>query len=945
YPAGRHDLIEPLLGYLADCIPAHLRPVAASRPNRALDIPFFLPQNDTPTFTGRGEELRRLESLLLNRKGKKLCSIVGLAGTGGVGKSALACHFAERYKNEFPGGVIGLRVDDKDLDTIVRDFARCIKEEIDPDDQRDASTLMQEMFRNRRALLIFDNAENPEIRSLHPGGDLCAVILTTRDRMLPLLIDIPAEGRIDLSVLPKSKAFKLLRRLIGDKRIAAEVKASIEVTGHVGCLPLALQIAGAALQMQAWPSIAEYADALREERLEVLRVRGNEHLDVRASFSLSLKFLEAEELDFFACLSVCAQDGFSLKAAVAATGHDKASAQQRLAYLYRLSLLNQAITGTGRYVFHPLIGSFAREIADERGLRDSAAERHAGFYTELIRSSDINDPEAASIIAAELDDILLAEQWRQQHELANDEILIRLQPFFQRAGHWQKAVKLISGSMSTAERKEDWRLLAQLYIQQAKYLSLQGDLGSAEETLAPVDEMLGKIEAQQVRRRCEAMLLNTRGGIFQRRGRFDDAVKAFEQSAVIEEELGNDHGQATVLNSLGGVLQRQGQFDKAVEAFQRSYDSLIQTGDERGQAMVLTSLGGVEQRMGQFENAANHFRSAIEIEERQGNSRGLAIVLNSLGGVLQRQGKLDEAEAAFRRSSVLEDQLGDKRGQAMVLNSLGGVLQRQGKLDKAEAAFRRSSEIGEALGDNRHLAMVLNSLGGVLKRQGRFDEAAEAFEQSYELLVELNDQRGQAMVLNSLGGVLQRQGKFDEAVDAFQRSLVISEEQNDQQSIAMRLNSLGGVLQRQGRFDEAEAAFRQSYAISELLGDQRSLAMVLNSLGDVLQRQGRFDEALEALNRSCSIFEKSKDLRSQAMVKFTLGKTFLSKGDVDKAVSALIKSFEINEKLRDKQGLAIVLLILVPVLRRLGRHKDASGILDRALKIDPQSNRLKNLKR
>lgn len=44
-------------------------------------VPFVLPQGDTPNFTGRTQELDHLRELLLERKGPRVCGIVGLAGT------------------------------------------------------------------------------------------------------------------------------------------------------------------------------------------------------------------------------------------------------------------------------------------------------------------------------------------------------------------------------------------------------------------------------------------------------------------------------------------------------------------------------------------------------------------------------------------------------------------------------------------------------------------------------------------------------------------------------------------------------------------------------------------------------------------------------------------------------------------------------------------------
>ena len=73
----------------------------SSSTNSVREILFKLPQRDISTFTGRDKELKQLENQLINHQGNKVCSIVGLAGIGGIGKSALACHFATKYKNKF----------------------------------------------------------------------------------------------------------------------------------------------------------------------------------------------------------------------------------------------------------------------------------------------------------------------------------------------------------------------------------------------------------------------------------------------------------------------------------------------------------------------------------------------------------------------------------------------------------------------------------------------------------------------------------------------------------------------------------------------------------------------------------------------------------------------------------------------------------------------------
>ena len=81
-----------------------------------------------------------------------------------------------------------------------------------------------------------------------------------------------------------------------------------------------------------------------------LRIKGDPDFNVEASLNLSLELLADEEIEFFACLSVCAEEGFAFKTAMAAAGYeDEWEAEEFLESLYESSLLNYAETGQDRF--------------------------------------------------------------------------------------------------------------------------------------------------------------------------------------------------------------------------------------------------------------------------------------------------------------------------------------------------------------------------------------------------------------------------------------------------------------------------------------------------------------------------------------------------------------------------------------------------------------------
>jgi hypothetical protein len=259
-------------------------------------LPFTLPPIDLANFTGREEELKKLEELIFNQQGSRVVGIVGLTGTGGMGKSALAVYFATKHRKRFPDGVIGLRVDGSSVDEIARRFALHIVDKVDPNLK--ALEIMQMHFQERRMLLILDNAEDATARLLEPGGDKCAVIITTRNRNL----NLGTTGQIDLNRFSTKETHDLLVSFLIKKGVDEEPDAVQRIHNLVGGLPLAIRIVGGALADEKETTIGEFANRLESEKNRLyLQDPDDESLDVHASINVSLKKLDDAQIHIYSC--------------------------------------------------------------------------------------------------------------------------------------------------------------------------------------------------------------------------------------------------------------------------------------------------------------------------------------------------------------------------------------------------------------------------------------------------------------------------------------------------------------------------------------------------------------------------------------------------------------------------------------------------------------------
>ena len=92
--------------------------------------------------------------------------------------------------------------------------------------------------------------------------------------------------------------------------------------------------------------------------------------------------------------------------------------------------------------------------------------------------------------------------------------------------------------------------------------------------------------------------------IHQQQGRYDDAVKSYQESMNIFEELGNKSGIAITLHQLGMIHQHQGRYDDAVKSYKESMKISEKLGDKSG---ISNSLG----QMGRIYYVQKNYKKAL----------------------------------------------------------------------------------------------------------------------------------------------------------------------------------------------------------------------------------------------------------------------------------------------------------------------------------------------
>src|SRR6202050_3365688 len=365
-------------------------------PDRArLPAPVMLPAT-VPGFTGRARELRALSGLL--RPGGPVL-IRAIGGTAGVGKTALAVHWARRAAADFPDGqlYVNLRGFGPADPLPPAEALRAFLDALGVPAARLPATLdgRQALYRSllddRRMLIVLDNARDPaQVRPLLPATPTAMVLITSRSELASLVVTHGATT-ISLDVLTVAEARDMLTERLGADRVAAEPEAADELIGLCARLPLALAITAARAVTHPGFTLAALTAELRDAkgRLDALST-GEDATDVRAVLSWSYQSLQPPAARMFRLLGLHPGPEITAAAAASLAGTGMVVARRLLRELTRCHLL--AAPAAGRDAFHDLLRAYAAEQAAAVGSGDdrrAATGRMLDHYLHSARSADL----------------------------------------------------------------------------------------------------------------------------------------------------------------------------------------------------------------------------------------------------------------------------------------------------------------------------------------------------------------------------------------------------------------------------------------------------------------------------------------------------------------------------------------------------------------------------
>ncbi|NUK37482.1 tetratricopeptide repeat protein [Streptomyces lunaelactis] len=663
------------------------RPSAASR---TAEVPAQLPLG-VRGFTGRDEELARLSAVLASAGAETAAVVISaVSGMAGVGKTALAVHWARRVGSAFPNGQLyvnlrgfgpqGAAVTPTEA---VRGFldAFGVRPERVPPGLDAQVGLYRSLLAGRRVLVVLDNARDErQVRPLLPGAAGCMALVTSRNRLTGLAA---AEGAhlLPVDLLHPAAAREMLANRLSAGRVAAEAEAVGDIVARCAGLPLALAVVAARAAAQPQIPLGVLAEELREagRRLDALD-GGEPASQVRAVFSWSYRALSTDAARGFRLLGLHPGPDAGLAAVAALAGVPPEQAAELLIELTRGNLLVEHVPG--RYAFHDLLRVYAGELVavhDSEQLRRAAVHRMLDHYLHTAWAADVlvtPQPNPVTLAPArpganpgEPTDYQQALDWF----VAEYRVLLEvvrgaptgfdghvwrlaavLTTFLDRHGYWQALAAVGRRALEAARRKDDRAGEANAHRGLGLALDRLEDPGQARGHYLQALELFAALGSDAGQARTHQHLARMSGA----QGRQQQALEHAYRSLEHYRAVGDRAGQSAALNHIGWVSAQLGDHVEALARCEQALALALATRDVNGQAHTWDSLGYIRYRMGQYQQAVDCYRQAVELFLATGERNSEARCLVWLGDSHHSAHQVGAAHDAWTRALTITDELG-----------------------------------------------------------------------------------------------------------------------------------------------------------------------------------------------------------------------------------------------------------------------------------------------
>lgn len=613
----------------------------------------------TTSFIGREAEIEIIVSLVKKHR------IVSIIGTGGCGKTRLACEMVAKLKNKYRDGVWFVPLAPVESEELVlKQLMSALS--IDEVPGKEMMEVLLERLSQKNLLILLDNCEHLRSTCADISTNLLqsvpglSLLITSREALnikgekvwstSPLsLVDF--EDVRDVESAFQSEAVRLFadRALLNNHNfqlVDKNVSDVVTICQKVDGIPLAVELVASRTRYMDVHTIIERFDGRLASIPSMLSKTVERHKTLQATIEWSYVLLTEEERNLFRKLSVFTGE-FDLKAVEEVSVDEFLRKERIMVILSQLvdKSMVQTVYQPGHQMWYKLLETLREYGTNMRSVRNESqkiSRKHFEYYSSIADQA-YNERMSRQVfwmdqIRLEHNNILTALNWAEIHEPEGfKRLAANLSWFWGRLNNYSTAIDILENVVASKPRDK--------------------------ETNARLNTGYG------------SLLFTTAG--------FQKAVVVLQRGVLLWRELENKKEESLTLANLAELVHGIGDIEAAMKYAKEGLELARELNDPSIElhSVIAVITGLVFSKNTQ--EARPMVRNAIKLAEDQQNLFILTTTHHLMGDCGLIDGKYDEAERDYGLSLEASIKYGDTSYTCMQITSIAMAVAGQGRLEKA----------------------------------------------------------------------------------------------------------------------------------------------------------------------------------------------------------------------------------------------------------------------
>lgn len=307
-------------------------------------------------------------------------------------------------------------------------------------------------------------------------------------------------------------------------------------------------------------------------------------------------------------------------------------------------------------------------------------------------------------------------------------VLFRKGQYYELSDDYDRALSYYEESLNLREKIDDFEGVSSSCNQIAWIqVNAKGDLEIGKKYLEK-GQKAAEIAGDKL---SLAGVLHSKAGILSLEGKYNEAIKEYDNCLSLYEQLNSTSGIATAKNNMALVYETIGNFDASLATYGEVKELFKSINDETGLAVVLQNMAILKSSLGYFEESISLINSSLEIYKKTNSLSGMAIIYGDLAEVYHNSGDTLKAYESFISSMDYYNKIDSHEEYVDKLCSFSDFLVEIGDIKKSNEHLTKANEVASSHESAPELLRVKLSQAKLEAAQENISESTTLFNECY----------------------------------------------------------------------------------------------------------------------------------------------------------------------------------------------------------------------